>query len=200
MTRRSVRRGAALVAVAALGSACGISPSSAPTDVPVGERSLALGADTSAGIASGESEIFLVSPGDPRQLRSVNRDAGTRLALLEALIAGPTENESAALLSSAVPPATVVNAVRQVGTVLYVDVSSDIADLSGEGLLLAVAQLVHTADRIEGIETVQLSVDDERFPWPRSDGSTTTGLLRTYDFPGLAVSSQPAYPPLPNPA
>jgi hypothetical protein len=83
---------------------------------------------------------------------------------------------------------------------LYIDLSADIADLSGDGLLLAVAQLVHTADRIDGIETVQLTVADERFPWPRSDGSTTTGLLRTYDFPGLAVSSQPAYPPSPNPS
>jgi len=130
----------------------------------------------------------------------VNRDAGTRLALLEAVIAGPTEDESAALFASALPPDTSVNAVRQVGTVLYIDLSADIADLSGDGLLLAVAQLVHTADRIDGIETVQLTVADERFPWPRSDGSTTTGLLRTYDFPGLAVSSQPAYPPLPNPS
>jgi len=190
----------AVAATAVMASACGISPAAAPTDVPVGERSLAIGADTSAGIASGESEIYLVTGNDPRQLRSVNRDAGTRLALLEAVIAGPTENESAALLSSALPPDTSVNAVRQVGTVLYIDLSADIADLSGDGLLLAVAQLVHTADRIDGIETVQLTVADERFPWPRSDGSATTGLLRTYDFPGLAVSSQPAYPPLPNPS
>jgi len=190
----------AVAATAVMASACGISPAAAPTDVPVGERSLAIGADTSAGIASGESEIYLVTGNDPRQLRSVNRDAGTRLALLEAVIAGPTEDESAALLSSALPPDTSVNAVRQVGTVLYIDLSADIADLSGDGLLLAVAQLVHTADRIDGIETVQLTVADERFPWPRSDGSATTGLLRTYDFPGLAVSSQPAYPPLPNPS
>ena len=190
----------AVAATAVMASACGISPAAAPTDVPVGERSLAIGADTSAGIASGESEIYLVTGNDPRQLRSVNRDAGTRLALLEAVIAGPTEDESAALLSSALPPDTSVNAVRQVGTVLYIDLSAEIADLSGDGLLLAVAQLVHTADRIDGIETVQLTVADERFPWPRSDGSATTGLLRTYDFPGLAVSSQPAYPPLPNPS
>jgi len=190
----------AVAATAVMASACGISPAAAPTDVPVGERSLAIGADTSAGIASGESEIYLVTGNGPRQLRSVNRDAGTRLALLEAVIAGPTENESAALLSSALQPDTSVNAVRQVGTVLYIDLSADIADLSGDGLLLAVAQLVHTADRIDGIETVQLTVADERFPWPRSDGSATTGLLRTYDFPGLAVSSQPAYPPLPNPS
>ncbi|NBU94643.1 MAG: hypothetical protein EBS20_01920 [Actinobacteria bacterium] len=190
----------AVAATAVMASACGISPAATPTDVPVGERSLAIGADTSAGIASGESEIYLVTGNDPRQLRSVNRDAGTRLALLEAVIAGPTEDESAALLSSALPPDTSVNAVRQVGTVLYIDLSPDIADLSGDGLLLAVAQLVHTADRIDGIETVQLTVADERYPWPRSDGSATTGLLRTYDFPGLAVSSQPAYPPLPNPS
>ena len=196
----SLRCAIAVAATVVTVSACGISPAAAPTDVPVGERSLAIGADTSAGITSGESEIYLVTGNDPRQLRSVNRDAGTRLALLEAVIAGPTEDESAALLSSALPPDTSVNAVRQVGTVLYIDLSADIADLSGDGLLLAVAQLVHTADRIDGIETVQLTVADERFPWPRSDGSTTTGLLRTYDFPGLAVSSQPAYPPLPNPS
>ena len=48
-----------------------------------------------------------------------------------------------------------------------------------------------------GVDAVQLTVDGQRFPWPRGDGATTTGLLRSYDYPGYAVSSQPDYPVLP---
>ena len=120
-----------------------------------------------------------------------------RVALLAALVAGPTDGELSLPLSSALPAELEVLSTRSVGSVLYVDLSSAIAELSGSGLTLAVAQIVFTATDIAGVDAVQLTVDGQRFPWPRPDGATTTGLLRPYDFPGYAVSAQPDYPVLP---
>ena len=113
---------------------------------------------------------------------------------MAALVAGPTEDELSLQLSSALPAQLEVLSTRSVGSVLYIDLSPAIAELSGAGLTLAVAQIVFTATDLVGVDAVQLTVDGQRFPWPRGDGVTTTGLLRSYDYPGYAFSSQPDYP------
>lgn len=177
-------------------TACGIPPDAAPRDVPVEDRSLSPVGDPVIDTADGSSRMYLVGPGEPRLLRSVRREASTLQALIETLVAGPTEGESALQLSSAVPGDLVVQSTRQVGAVLYLDLSSEITELSGEGLTLAVAQIVVTADDVDGVDTVQITIDGERFPLPRSDGSTTTGLLRVYDYWRYIASAQPAYPSL----
>ena len=189
----------ALVTLAGALTACGVQPDSLPRDVPVADRSLSPAGDVASDDASGESRVYLVAPGDVRQLRSVPRQSTSQVDLLNILVAGPTETESTAQLTSAIPPDVTVLAARPVGSVLYVDLSSELTELSGDGLILAVAQIVLTGVDIEGIETVQITVDGERFPWPRADGSTTTGLLRIYDYPGLYMWAQPSYPALPPP-
>jgi hypothetical protein len=199
MSHRHTRRTARLSVLAlasALLAACGIPPDSAPRDVPVEDRSLTPAGDPALEATDGASRVYLLAPGEPRLLRSVRREADNVRSLVETLIAGPTEGESALQITSAVPGDLVIGSARQVGAVLYLDVSGDLTDLSGDGLMLAVAQVVVTADDVEGIDTVQITVDGERFPLPRADGTTTTGLLRIYDYWRLIASSQPAYPAL----
>jgi len=193
---RIVRLSATIV-LAAVAMGCGIRPDAAPRDIPVEDRSLPGAPASVAGVAGGDARIYLLTPTEPRQVRSVTRPSGTRTDLLAALVAGPTEEELSLPLSSALPAELEVLSTRSVGSVLYIDLSAAIAELSGAGLTLAVAQIVFTATDIAGVDAVQLTVDGQRFPWPRWDGATTTGLLRSYDFPGLAVSSQPDYPVLP---
>lgn len=188
---------AASAAIAA--TACGVQPDALPRDVPIEDRSLSPAGDVVTDDASGESRVYLVAPGEVRQLRSVSRETTSQLGLLTSLVAGPTESESAAQITTAIPPDLTVLAARPVGSVLYVDLSGELTELTGDGLTLAVAQIVLTGVDIDGIETVQITVEGERFPWPRSDGTTTTGLLRIYDFPGLYAWAQPAYPALPPP-
>lgn len=200
MMSRSLRRMTVVVVALTVGTGCGVQPDAAPRDVPVDDRSLTPASDVAASDASGESRIYLVAPGDVRQLRSVPRDTGNQVELLGSLIAGPSEAESAAQLTTAVPADLQIIAARPVGSVLYVDVSPELTELTGDGLTLAVAQIVLTGVDISGIETVQLTVNGERFPWPRADGTTTTGLLRIYDFPGVYAWAQPAYPALPLPS
>lgn len=197
MARRRPRTRSGVVAVglgAAMLAACGIPPDAAPRDVPVEDRSLSPAGDPVIDTADGASRVYLVGPGEPRLLRSVRREASTLQALIETLVAGPTEGESALQLTSAVPGDLVVQSTRQVGAVLYLDLSGEISELSGEGLTLAVAQIVVTADDVDGVDTVQVTVDGERFPLPRADGTTTTGLLRVYDYWRYIASAQPAYP------
>lgn len=200
MTSRLWHRMTSVIAALAVVAGCGVQPDAAPRDVPVEDRSLTPASDVAASDASGESRIYLVAPGDVRQLRSVPRNTGNQVELLSSLIAGPSEAESAAQLTTAVPADLQIIAARPVGSVLYVDVSSELTELTGDGLTLAVAQIVLTGVDISGIETVQLTVVGERFPWPRADGTTTTGLLRIYDFPGVYAWAQPAYPALPLPS
>jgi hypothetical protein len=189
----------ALVTLATGLMACGVQPDALPRDVPAADRSLSPANDVASDDASGESRVYLVAPGEVRQLRSVPRQSTSQVELLDILAAGPTETESAAQLTSAIPPDVTILAARPVGSVLYVDLSAELTELSGDGLILAVAQIVLTGVDIDGIETVQITVDGERFPWPRADGSTTTGLLRIYDYPGLYMWAQPSYPALPPP-
>ena len=181
--RTRVPRTMAAIALALTSAGCGIRPDAAPRDIPVDDRSLPGAPVSAAGVA--------------RQVRSVTRSSGTRNDLLAALVAGPTEDELSLQLSSALPAQLEVLSTRSVGSVLYIDLSPAIAELSGAGLTLAVAQIVFTATDLVGVDAVQLTVDGQRFPWPRGDGTTTTGLLRSYDYPGYAVSSQPDYPVLP---
>ena len=195
---RRVDRFAPITVVAiALVTGCGIRPDAAPRDIPIEDRSLPASPVSAAGASGGDARIYLLTPTEPRQVRSVTRSTGTRDDLLAALVAGPTDGELSLPLSSALPVDLEVLSTRSVGSVLYVDLSSAIAELSGSGLTLAVAQIVFTATDIAGVDAVQLTVDGQRFPWPRPDGATTTGLLRPYDFPGYAVSAQPDYPVLP---
>ncbi|MBL6619830.1 MAG: GerMN domain-containing protein [Ilumatobacteraceae bacterium] len=195
---RRVDRFAPITVVAiALVTGCGIRPDAAPRDIPIEDRSLPASPISAAGASGGDARIYLLTPTEPRQVRSVTRSTGTRDDLLAALVAGPTDGELSLPLSSALPVDLEVLSTRSVGSVLYVDLSSAIAELSGSGLTLAVAQIVFTATDIAGVDAVQLTVDGQRFPWPRPDGATTTGLLRPYDFPGYAVSAQPDYPVLP---
>lgn len=189
-----------LTVSATVAPGCGVRPDALPRDVPVDDRSLSPAGDVVSDDASGESRVYLVAPGDVRLLRSVPRETTSQVGLLNTLVAGPSEAESAAQITTAIPPDLEVLAARPVGSVLYVDLSAELTALTGDGLTLAVAQIVLTGVDIEGIETVQITVDGERFPWPRSNGTTTTGLLRIYDFPGLYGWAQPAYPALPPPA
>jgi hypothetical protein len=191
MLHRMLRIGVAAAAV----TGCAISPDAAPTDLPESER-LLLGASV-GGDASGAERIYLVAPGEDRLLRSVPRDAVSRDDLIEILFRGPNEDEITAQYSSNIPPETKRLATRTRGSTLIIDVSEELSELSGQGLTQALAQIVYTVSEIDGIQSVQLTVNGEAFAWPTVEG-TSTDPLQTYDYPGLVQSAQPPYPERPS--
>ena len=183
--------------LALLGSACGIQTDSAPRDVPEDERTIIVSGVGSGADASGADRIFLVGPGDDRLLRSVPRETVPGLSLIEILLLGPNEDEIASQYSTVIPSRTQLRSSRAQGSFLFVDLSEEITELTGPSLAQAVAQLVYTATELDGIEAVQLTVNDEDVAWPKGDGGTTTGPLRVYDYPGFVQTAQPAYPAVP---
>ena len=132
-------------------------------DIPASQRLLPLENDVTAFESTGSSLIYLVSAGDDRSLKSVRRGGDTQADLLDILLAGPTEDESVAQLSTSLPPDLEILSTRSVGSVAYIDLSGAMTALSGEALLRGAAQLVLTTVELPGIEAVQLTVAGERF-------------------------------------
>jgi spore germination protein GerM len=192
---------AALLLVVALGG-CSISPENAPRDIPVDQRGQLELADPSAGEATGASRIFLVTASGPdngQPLRSVLRDVPAEPeAVLQALLAGPNEGEFDAELRSAIPDDEELLAARLVAGTLNVDLTGTIQSLPPGTLILAVAQIVFTASEVDGVRSVRLRIQAEDASWPDGFGELQSRPLTVYDFPGMAVSAQPAYPPIPS--
>lgn len=192
-----------LVAVLIGTSGCGIGSDSSPRDVAPNERNLSPNVVSDGDEAGGTSRIYLVAPseaGDPSLLRSTSRDVAAGAGpLMKSLLAGPNDDELAMRLVTNIPQETQLLSTRTSGDVLFVDVTPEITELSGELLVLAVAQIVFTANEIDGVRAVRLRVNGEDQRWPKGDGETRDGTLTIYDFPGLVQSAQPAYPAVPSP-
>jgi len=193
----------ALLAVVGALSACAIQPEAAPNDVPA-ERSGVFGDPTTGDVAAGTNRVFLLAPTDaeePQRLRSVLRDVQpTASAVLGSLFAGPNAEERTEQLDTAIPSdVELTSAPRTVGEILTIDLNDVFAELTPDGLRLAIAQIVTTATEIDGVRAVQLRVDGERRVWPRGNGELTDDALTEFDFPGLVESSQPSFPGTPSP-
>lgn len=193
-----MRRSIAL-AIAAFGllSACGVQEDVAPRDVPEDNRARLPGASI-GGDASGAERIYLVGPGDDRLLRSVPREPGTPEGLIEILLLGPTAGERDAQFSTAIPADLQVRSIDSLGSRLVIDVSEELTTLSGPPLVQALAQIVYTASEIDGVESVQITFEQQTVAWPTADLDTTNQPLRVYDYPGMVLSAQPAYPSVPS--
>jgi spore germination protein GerM len=113
---------------------------------------------------------------------------------------GPNSAELQAQLRTAIPPGTRLLDVSQDGSELTVNVSNDLQQLTGEALIDGVAQIVLTASAITGVSSVSITIDGVRQQWPSSNGELQSKPLTRYDFPGLVVSSQPAFPSVPSPS
>lgn len=191
--RRHLRSALALATVIAL-AGCGVQPDARPRDLPGTERDIVI-ADESADIdASGADRVYFVGPGEERLLRSVQRDAVSASDLVEILLLGPNDDEVQAEFNTAIPSGTELINTRTQGQVLTVNLTPEILDLDRQNLTRAVAQIVYTATELDGIEAVQIEVDNVRLSAPTGDGDDTTEPLRTYDYPGLLQTSQPAFP------
>jgi Sporulation and spore germination len=206
MTSHSGARWCALVVgpLLIVATSCSIDPEGAPRDIAVHDRGdLSANFDPAAGAAVGSGRIYLLSPeilGQPRALQSVARDVGdTPADAMQALFEGPNADELSALLRSAIPSGTRLLDVSQDGGELVVNVSNELQQLTGEALIDGVAQIVLTASEITGVASVSISVDGVPQQWPAASGELQSVPLTRYDFPGLVVSSQPAFPTVPSP-
>lgn len=198
-----MRRLLMIAAVAlATTAGCSIQPEASPNDVPA-ERADVFGEPSTGDEAAGTNRVYLLAPTDPdapQRLRSVQRDVPTTpSSVLASLFAGPNAAERAAQIDTAIPSDVELIAARPVGQVLTIDLNDAFDELTPEGLRLAVAQIVSTATDIGGVRSVQLRIDGEPRVWPLGNGELTDRPLTKYDYPGLAESTQPAFPAIPSP-
>jgi hypothetical protein len=177
-------------------SGCGIRPDSTPHNVPEDNQAdfsgPSIGTDT-----SGAERIYLVEPGEDQLLRSVQREASSAQELMEALITGPSDTELDEEYSTAVPSTLRLRSAREQPPFLYVDVTDELTDLSGQGLLQALAQIVYTGSELDGVDRVQITVNGELIAWPKANLESSSEPLSVYDYPSSVRTAQPAYPSLP---
>jgi hypothetical protein len=205
MTLSRMMRSAGFIGVLVIGlSSCSIDPEGTPRDIAVRDRQdLRANFDQPAGAATGSGRIFLLSPeviGQPRTLQSVARDVGdTPAEAMRALFEGPNSGELQRRLRTAIPPGTRLIDVAQDGDELVVNVSSELQQLTGEALIDGVAQIVLTASEISGVSAVTIAIDGVPQQWPAASGELQSEPLTRYDFPGLVLTSLPAFPSVPSP-
>ena len=195
--RRPTRSLALAATVILVTNACGLSPDAAPRDLPEDERTLVASQTATGGQAEGPDRIYLGAPGESRLLRSVPRDAVSRRDLMEILLAGPNETEIEQQYSTFLPASLELNSTLKQGPLLFVDVSEELTELTGQPLSQALAQLVYTATELEGVDRVQITVEDVSVSWPRPVGGNTAAPLSVYDYPNFVQSAQPAFPAVP---
>ena len=189
----------AVLAALAVLAGCGIQADAEPRTIPGAEP--VVGPDAVSGSASeGADRVYLVAPGggEPRMLRSVPRSARSTADLIEILLSGPNATELENQWRSLIPPGTVLLSSRRVGSTLYLDLTAELTSLPTTEQRYALAQIVYTAAEVDGVDGVQITIDGEPEALPKGDGESTTGVLRTYDYPGVVQSAQPAYPALPS--
>ena len=185
-----------------LAASCGVGPDDAPRDIEPGAVVDRAPTDQ-AQAATGTGRIFLTVPGvsgEPTRVRSVARDVpDDPQAVLQSLLAGPNTDEFTDQFRTSVPTGVTATSLRRrAGGVLEVDLTPAIREVSGEVLVLALAQIVFTLSGISGVRSVSLTVDGVPGQWPNGRGELVPGPLTVYDFPGLEASAQPAYPALPS--
>ncbi len=198
------RRIGVVVLLVLVATSCSIDAESTPRNIAVRDRRDLSAFDQVAGAAVGSGRIYLLSPeiiGQARTLQSVARDVGdTPADVMRALFEGPNTTELQALMRSAIPPGTRLIDVTQDESELVVNVSNELQQLTGEALIDGVAQIVLTASEIASVSAVSIAIDGVPQQWPSASGELQSEPLTRYDFPGLVVSSQPAFPAVPSPA
>jgi spore germination protein GerM len=125
----------------------------------------------------------------PDRVAVVHRLVGAPPSLfrvIEALLAGPTAEESALGLRTAIINQTRLLSVRIQGGVATIDLSGDFAAIGGTEQILALAQLVFTATGAAGVLGVRLSLDGKAVELPRGDGTLTQEPLRPRDYAAIA--------------
>jgi spore germination protein GerM len=200
VTRRLRAGVAALVAVGLLAS-CSIQPDTTPRVIPPADRAPLDPVSPEGGEAAGSTRVFLVKEGDDGQqhLRSVLRSVDpTGNGVMTELLKGPNAQEEDAGITTSLPRGLALRSVRTGAGVMAVDLTAQLLDEPAPQLMLGIAQIVFTASQLPGVREVRVRINGTDRPWPDGQGELKTSALTVYDYPGLAESTQPAYPPIPS--
>lgn len=178
-------------------SACGVGAEDVPRPISESEQRSLVDVGNEL-VSAGTGRVYLErtdETGRPLLVAVARQITSDPIAVVNALLGGPTEAEQEQGVGTAIPPGTVLRSARYTASDLVrVDLSDDILESTGDDLVSALAQIVFSLGELSGVERVDITVDGRATDWPRGDGSLTADPLTVYDYPGRAASSQPAFP------
>ena len=192
MTRpAAAARRTAIAVLLCLSNGCGVSTESRPRPIPQDQIPPALSnpppsPSTTDRVGDAAFTVYLI---DGERLRPVPRAAPggitTPAARLDALRAGPTSDEAAAGLGSALNEESSIQILRVTGGTSTVDLPHALAALLGSDQVLALAQLVFTLTEDPSISDVIFTVDGEPVAAPIGNGALIDRAVGRGDFPAL---------------
>lgn len=180
----------ALALVALVG--CGVPSDAGPRVIPQGDVPFDLLAAPTTSPPTTQFQarvlvpIYLIGSG---RLVLVTRDVqppASLLRIVQALLGGPTPDEAANGVRTAISGQTNVLSIRVQESIATVDLTGAFADIGGREQILALAQLVFTTTASPTVAGVRLSLDGRVVEVPRGDGTLTQEPLSRDDFFGLA--------------
>ncbi len=186
-----VRGAGVALAAAAVLAGCAIGAERAPQEVADDRVPYGLldAATTTVTEAVGRVDTVVLYLVDDDRLEPVFRQVpagSTPAEVLDVLVAGPTEEESADGLTSAVAGAPPIAGVTSVRGTAYVDLAADGSGGSIEEQRLAVAEVVFTLTGRPGIGRVAFTLDGEPVDVPNGSGALTGEPLAREDFAAVA--------------
>ena len=171
-----------MVLLLCLVTGCGVPADPAPRNIPIEEVPFGLlgTTTTSRPVPTARATVFLVK--DDR-LVPIRREVPAPLAptaVLAAVVAGPTSQEAASGVRSAL--VTGVMVVQVAGGTATVRLDGDFVAADIREQILALAQLVYTITELAGIGGVLFTFDGQPAEVPTAQGSLKVGVATRADF------------------
>jgi spore germination protein GerM len=130
-------------------------------------------------------DIYLIGRGGRLTRLQRNVIATGVPGVIAALLAGPTPDEAALGVHTALSDVQMVRTVETSDAVAAVDLASTFTDLGGEDQRAAIAQLVFTLTGAPGVQRVSFTLDGRPIEIPRGDGTLTTGSVSRDSYDSL---------------
>lgn len=139
-----------------------------------------------------ENRVIYLWQGDDLTAVSRQMDADAGLAhVIIAVSAGPTAEEAASGLFTAISDASAVRGVSVARGTATVDLDGSFVETAPGTETAALAQIIFTLTAWPGVGRVAFTLEGGTVEVPRGDGTLTTEPLTRDDFPDLDAGSRP---------
>jgi spore germination protein GerM len=174
-------------------TACGVPVDGSPRsidrdDIPIELLSPAPSVTTSTTVAAALTEVIEIYLVRSERLFAVPRTVPTPLSgpkVLDTLSAGPTADETATGLRTAISRRANLVVVAVTGAFARVELDQAVVGLQGRDQLLAIGQIVYTLASLQDIDGVEFSFRGALLEVPTGRGTLKSGPVTTADYAAL---------------
>lgn len=124
---------------------------------------------------------FEGADGIAQAIRTANEPANARL-VADALLAGPTREETQIGMRSAIPPRSIAHVERVAGRMITVDLRPAFLEISGAEQKVALTQIVFTMTRLQHTMRVKFLLDGQPVSVLRANGTVTRQPVTRGDY------------------